>query len=369
MSFSGALEKLWWRREESLPARLALSPLSFCALGYAAGAALLRARAQPLRASLPVISVGNLCVGGSGKTPVALFLCERLLARGERPALLSRGHGGTGVGGVTVVCAGQGPLVSAEVAGDEPLLVAQRCPRLFVLAGKRRVLLAAEAARLGATVLVLDDGLQHHALARDLDVIVVDARNPLGNGRLLPRGPLREPPAALSRVAGRGLLWLTGAGLSGSDGTGADLATDPQLDALLALARSFGLRGPVESTLVARASDLHSASVFLLSGIARPERFAAQVRALGATVLGEARFADHHLFTAAELRRVRSRATALGAVRIVTTEKDLVRIQTSLRAGTPPIEALPVAVGLLRGEDQLDAALDLVTAGHDRGIA
>jgi tetraacyldisaccharide 4'-kinase len=373
VSLARALESLWWRRDEPLVARFALAPLSVAALAYRAGAAIARTRARPVRAAAPVISVGNLCAGGAGKTPVALFLCERLLARGERPALLSRGYGGSGQG-VTVVCDGAGPLASAQEAGDEPVLVALRCPRLLVLAGTRRALLAQEAVRRGATVLVLDDGLQHHALARDLDLVVLDAQNPLGNGHLLPRGPLRESPAAFARVGARGLLWLTNAR---SD------APDAQLDALVARARAAGLRGPVRSALAPRAEQvaaLRGAKVFLLAGIARPERFAQTVRALGAEVVGHAFFPDHHAFSASELQAVDARAAALGAARVVTTEKDLVRIGRSWvaltrGAGAPltsanvlasssvrdlGLAALPVELQLLGGAVELDAALDRV---------
>jgi tetraacyldisaccharide 4'-kinase len=360
VSAARVLESIWWRREEPWTTRAALAPLSLLSFGYSAGAALARAAARPLRAGAPVVSVGNLCAGGAGKTPVALYLCERLLARGLRPALLSRGYGGRAREG-TVVCDGKGPLVHAREAGDEPVLIALRCPRLLVLKGRQRALLAAEAVRRGADVLVLDDGLQHHALARDLDVIVVDATNPLGNGHLLPRGPLRERPAALRRVGPRGLLWLSNA---------RDRGPEPELDGLLAEALGFGLRGPVESALEARAPGLRGAAVFLLAGIARPERFAGHARALGARVVGQAFFADHHPFGPADLASVRARAAAAGAERIVTTEKDLVRIHGSLEPGTlegMPIEALPVDLRVLRGGDALEAALDFALARPPAG--
>jgi tetraacyldisaccharide 4'-kinase len=349
VSFSRAVEALWWRRDEPRLARAVLSPLSLLALGYRAFAVLARARARPVRAQVPVISVGNLCAGGAGKTPVALALCERLLARGLRPALLSRGHGGDG-GGVRIVSEGQGALLPASVAGDEPVLLAERCPGLLVLSGRRRAALADEAVRRGAQVLVLDDGLQHHGLARDLDIVVVDAQNPLGNGAFLPRGPLREGTGAFARLGSRGLLWLTGA---------ADLSPDAEREALVAQARAAGMRGPVESTVEPRAAFLRGEKVFLLAGIARPERFARTVRSLGLDVRGQAFFADHHRFSPRELRRVQARAAALGAARLLTTEKDLARLNPAQRGG---LTALPVDLRILRGEDALDAALDATMA-------
>lgn len=385
MSAGRALEALWWRQDEPGAARILLSPLSLLSAGYAAGAAVARALARPARAPVPVISVGNLCAGGAGKTPVALFLCERLLARGARPAVLSRGYGGAGApGGVAVVSAGAGPLLSAREAGDEPLLLALRCPRARVLSGPRRTLLAAEAVRRGADVLLLDDGLQHHALARDLDVVVADAANPLGNGRLLPRGPLREGPSALDRVGKGGLLWLTNA--RGREG-------GARLEALERRARAAGLAGPVESALEGDPAGLRGVAVFLLAAIARPERFVEQAAAAGGRVVGQAFFADHHAFSAAELAAVRARARAAGAARILTTEKDLVRLHGLLsrpgarlprpapgpvpsdpaRALDPipwdglGVEALRVDLRLLRGEPALDAALERILGARPRG--
>ncbi len=204
----------WWAREAPLWSAL-LSPLE---LVYRAGAALHRGSRRAAHAKVPLISVGNLTVGGAGKTPVALCIAQRLIARGRRPAVLSRGYGRR-------LRKAQQVSKDSPVreVGDEPLLLAQRGLTVFV--GPRRALLAALAGERGADVLVLDDGLQHHALARDLDVIVIDATNPLGNGHLLPRGPLRERPAALRRVGPRGLLWLSNA---------RDRGPDLELDGLLA---------------------------------------------------------------------------------------------------------------------------------------
>ncbi|GAC1343344.1 MAG: tetraacyldisaccharide 4'-kinase [Myxococcales bacterium] len=347
MSLSRAVEALWWRRDEPLLARIALAPLSLLAFGYRAGAALARLAARPLRVGVPVLSVGNLCAGGSGKTPVALALCQRLRSRGLRPALLSRGHGGKG-GAVRVVSEGGGALLPASVAGDEPVLIAGRCPGLLVLAGPSRSLLAREAVRRGAQVLVLDDGLQHHRLHRDLDVVVVDAQNPLGNGGLLPRGPLREGPSAFARLGSRGLLWFTGADGARSGARG---------EALLAAARAAGMQGPVESTVEHAGPSFAGEKVFLLAGIARPERFAQTVRSLGAEVAGEAFFADHHRFSPDELRRVQARAAVAGAARILTTEKDFARLDEDQRGGLTPLR---IDLRILRGEALLDAALDAI---------
>ena len=312
----------WWQREAPLWT-LALAPLEWV---YRAGAAVDRAATHPARASVPVISVGNLTVGGAGKTPVALGLAQRLIARGRKPAVLSRGYGRRGREPLRVA-----PDANAADVGDEPLLLARRGLTVFV--GPDRSRLARLAVEQGADVLVLDDGLQHHGLARDLDVVVADASNLFGNGHLLPRGPLREPPAALSRVR-RGLLWLTRC----------DLPRDPRVTELP--------RWPtVESDYAASAPELRGKRVFLFAGIARPGSFEATVRALGAEIAGARWFRDHYFYTQYDLRTLRAEA---GGALLVTTEKDLVRIPDP-RDG---IAAVPVDVRVLRGQVELDAALD-----------
>jgi tetraacyldisaccharide 4'-kinase len=309
----------WWRR--SPPAwSILLAPAS---AAWRAGTALHRAAARPVKAPVPVISVGNLTVGGAGKTPVTLELAARLSRRGRTPAVLSRGYGRRSRAELRVQ-----PDSPLEDAGDEPLLMARRGLRVFV--GPRRAALAASAVAEGADVLLLDDGLQHHGLARDLDVIVLDASNAFGNGSLLPRGPLRELPSALERVQ-RGILWLTRC----------DLPRDPRVDGL----RRFPV---VESAFQARV-ELRGRRVFLFAGIARPDSFAETVRGLGAEVVGARWFRDHHAFTPAELSALRSQAK--GAL-LVTTEKDLARIERP-----EGIVAVPVELRILSGEDALERAL------------
>ena len=311
--------KFWWQRDP--PAWSA--PLAALSAVYRAGTAVHRAVSRPVQVAVPVISVGNLTVGGAGKTPVTLELARRLSARGRRPAVLSRGYGRRSREPLEVTADAR-----VEAAGDEPLLMARRGLRVFV--GPRRAILAELAIRRGADVLLLDDGLQHHGLARDLDVIVADASNPFGNGRLLPAGPLREPVAALDRVR-LGLVWLTRCDLP-RDSRTAELSPFPA----------------VESVFEAQA-DLRGKRVFLFAGIARPEGFAATVRALGGEIAGTRWFRDHHLFTARELRDLREMA---GGASLATTEKDLVRIEQP-----GGIVAVRVDLRVVKGEDVLERAL------------
>jgi tetraacyldisaccharide 4'-kinase len=313
---------LWWSREPPLWT----APLELASLAYRAGSLVHRVLARPAQASVPVISVGNLTVGGAGKTPVAALLASRLAQKGRRPAVLSRGYGRRGRAPLLV-----SPDSRVQDVGDEPLLLARRGLTVFV--GPGRALLARIAVQRGADVLVLDDGLQHHALARDLDIVVADASNAFGNGRLLPRGPLREPPGALRRVR-NGLLWLTRC----------DFPRDPTVARLPAWPT-------VESQYLA-AADLRGKRVFLFAGIARPGSFEATARALGAQIAGARWFRDHHFYSPDDLRSLRS--AAAGAL-LVTTEKDLLRIDQP-----EGICAVPVEVQILRGEDALESALGAI---------
>jgi tetraacyldisaccharide 4'-kinase len=308
----------WWRAEPPLWSA-ALWPLEWA---YRAGTALHRISARPARARVPVISVGNLTVGGAGKTPVTLALAQRLMARGHRPVVLSRGYGRRSREPLLVA-----PGMTAEACGDEPLLLARRGVRVMV--GPDRALLAERAA--DADVLILDDGLQHRALARDLDIVVADASNAFGNGRVLPRGPLREPLRSLRRLQ-RGLVWLTRC----------DLPRDPRVAEL----NRFPL---VESAFEARA-DLRGKRVFLFAGIARPTSFESTVRALGAEIAGTRWFPDHHFFSPREMSELRKAGNLL-----VTTEKDFVRLRDT--AGIIPV---PVELRISRGEEVLEKALEQV---------
>ena len=344
------LQRLWWRRAAG-PWSLLLAPLS---LLYGAAAGAHRALSRPARAAVPVISVGNLVTGGAGKTPVTLWLAHRLLARGRRPAVLSRGYGRDGRDDLEVQ-----ESTAALRAGDEPLLLKRRCPGALVFVGPRRARLAALAVARGADVLLLDDGLQHHALRRDLDVVVVDASNAFGNGHRLPWGPLRDSPALLGRLP-RALVWLTRC----------DLPRDPRAPrgdvesvfepGALSLPDPRAMPDPGALQLPGALSppgaplDLRGRRVFLFAGIARPASFVATVRALGAEIEGARWFPDHYRYSSADLSALR----ATGAALLVTTEKDRVRLEPALLDGPPPIVAVPVSLRVGRGEAAIDAALD-----------
>jgi tetraacyldisaccharide 4'-kinase len=358
---SALLESIWWSEAPGLAAAALAPPLRLAALLFRAGAALRGALydaglLRAVRAGVPVISIGNVAVGGAGKTPAALAVGRRLLARGRRVAVLSRGYGAARAD-PRVVSDGARVLLDAAEGGDEPVLLARRLPGAAVLCGPRRAALARTAVgEHGADALVLDDGFQHRALARDLDVVVLDAANPFGNGLLLPAGPNREPRSALRRA---GLVWLSRV----------DQAEPAALDALRALARAATGRDPVESrhaptelvdgTLgrAAGVESLRGRRVLLLAGIARPGGFRRTLAALGAEVAAEAVFPDHHRFEAADLAGALRAAEAARCELVVTTEKDAVRLPAAA-AADPRVRAVRIEAEVVRGGELLDAALD-----------
>jgi tetraacyldisaccharide 4'-kinase len=364
------LDAIWWR-ERAFPGRAALLlPLSaaewvFRSVAGLRGSLYAGGVLHAVRVGVPVISIGNLAVGGAGKTPAAMAVASRLLARGRRVAVLSRGYGAVR-SDPRVVSDGQRLLLSAEDGSDEGVLVARRLPGVAVLCGPRRAELARLArGALGADVLLLDDGFQHRALARDLDVVVLDAGNPFGNGHLLPRGPNREPRNALRRA---GLVWL-----SRVEG-----ATPEGLEALRDTAREATGHEPVESRhqpldlldgrfVTSFGLDaLRGRRVRLLAGIARPGAFRRTVEALGAQVAGERRFRDHHRFREAELREVlgpADRDGGQGGDWVITTEKDAVRMGPEA-AAHPRLRVLRIEAQVVRGEEVLARALDAALARY-----
>ena len=315
------MPELIWRSEESLARRIALAPLLLAEWPYAAGAWLhrrayeagLRARA---RLEAKVISVGNLAVGGSAKTPVAAFLARELAAHGQRVALLSRGVGGTRTREACIVSDGARVLLSAAEAGDEPLLLAASAPGVPVLAGVERAELGRRAiAELGARVLILDDGFQHHRLARDLDLVCLDARLGLGNGHGLPRGPLREPVGALARAHA---LVFTRASPGDPEPPGA-ARLPARLPRFRVALRKLGLRA-FSSGASTPLEELRGRRVGLLAAIARPDRLARELAELGAQVAERRVFRDHHRYAREDL------AGLDPSLRWITTAKDAVKL-------------------------------------------
>lgn len=281
---------------------------------YAQAAAWRQRRASPQRAAVPVVCIGNLVSGGAGKTPTALAVARALLAEGRRPVFLTRGYGGRTKGPLRVDPAAH----NAALVGDEPLLLAGTAP---VVVSADRVAGARAAIAAGADVVVMDDGFQNPHLAKDLSILVFDAAVGLGNGRVLPAGPLRErPQAALARAQ-------------------ALLVVGEEPDTVV---RQLGALAPHLPLLSARLEPTGPAfagrRVLAFAGIGRPQKFFDSLLRSGAELVATRAFPDHHRYRPAELAGLRSEAARLQAT-LVTTEKDLVRLPPAERRG---IEALAV---------------------------
>ncbi|HLL52512.1 MAG TPA: tetraacyldisaccharide 4'-kinase [Myxococcaceae bacterium] len=344
------LEQLWYPEEEDGPSgNVTLAPLALGAAAFGVGART-RNALYDLRVFKPtriegakVISVGNLNVGGAGKTPVVIHLAQLLRARGKKVAVLTRGYGRRSKER-RVLDATAGELPSAADAGDEPLLIARSCPGVPVLVGSDRVASAQQARdHFGVEYILLDDGMQHRRLARDVELVVVDERVGLGNGQLLPRGPLREPISSLKRAT---LLWVR----SAESGMAKPL---PKVDAPMVRARYRVKELSSPTGEVRDAYALRGRRVLALAGLARPASFLRTLQGLGVTVPVNRFFADHHAYSAAELEEVKAAASQSDLL-IITTEKDWMRLPPGF-----PTWVVRLEVELVSGEDALLRALGL----------
>jgi len=352
----------------TLAQRLWLAVLAAATAGYRVGvevrdwtfaSGLRRIRRLPC----PVVSIGNLTVGGTGKTPCTIALAQRLRGWGHAAGILLRGYG-RHVSGVTLAADDREVRSRWEAVGDEAMLLARRLPGVPVVVGASRFQAGQEVLRrFRLDVLLLDDGFQHRQLHRDLDLVMVDASDAFGGGRLLPRGRLREPVAALCRAQA---IILTRSDQA-SDLPGLRRCLEqivPGALQVLARHRPARLMRFPEGEEYPLAS-LGGRRVLAVSGIANPEAFHRTLTDLGAVVAGTLTFPDHHPYGPADLARVGRGADEARADLVITTEKDALRMPAWDGGGRPdrPLRVLCVDLEIIEGAEALDALLTRSVGG------
>jgi tetraacyldisaccharide 4'-kinase len=304
------------------------------------------------RVAAHVVSVGNITVGGAGKTPLVEMYAKLWLGKGKRVAIVSRGYGKSRrfpqhsslpptvrpPQGVRVVSDGSGGIyLLPDEAGDEPLLLAKRVPAAIVLVSKNRYAACQFAAReLGAEAIILDDAFQHLRLHRDEDIVAVDATNPFGNGYVVPRGTLREPPASLARAT-RVVLTKILPGNQTDDARRAlaqvsSVASQVPVSLTRYVPTHLSVRLGEETTPLDHLKDKN---VVAFCGVADPTFFERTVRRLGARIVRMRPFPDHYPYTPADVASIEKDAVQLRADAIVTTEKDMVRLPAGVSTARP----------------------------------
>ncbi len=343
------------------PVRLCCTPLSWV---YGAAvrlrAWLYRAGVLPTR-RLPcrVISIGNLTVGGTGKTPVAIFIVGALLAKGYRVGVLSRGYRRSGTRAMVLVSDGRKILVNPEEGGDEPVLIASRCPQAVVAVGADRFQLGRWVLnQCPLDVLVLDDGFQHLGLARDVDMLLLDASARTSLEHLLPAGRLREPLTTASRAsafvitrsehkeAGRDIL---------SELARAGVPPRPVVRLRFVPEAVLDLHGRVAESL----THLKGRRAMIACALANPASFRREVESLGVTVLDTFRWPDHHAYTSGDVEHLLEAARRSAAQVVLTTEKDAVKLARVAAGGAlePMARVIRLGVEVVEGQGELDRLL------------
>ena len=304
------------------------------------------------RLPLPVLSVGNLTLGGTGKTPVVIALTGWLLAQGKRVAILSRGYRRTSADPYLLVSDGERLLVGPNEAGDEPFLMAQRCPKAIVAVGADRYQLGDWVVnRFPVDCLVLDDGFQHLGLYRDVNLLLVDATDAEGLAALVPAGRLREPLQAAARATA---IIVTRADVPAQvtevgHRLQATLGTMPDMIQVVFRPESL-------LSVVTGASQPLSWSkgktALLCSGVGHAGSFRSLVERIGIRVLDEVVYVDHHAYTSQDAERLSARAAELQAELVVTTEKDACKLAALLQP-TDSWWAVRLTTDVIVGEDRL----------------
>jgi tetraacyldisaccharide 4'-kinase len=350
------LLRRYWERPDTPVVTAGLSALSIgyrlalTVRSYAYRVRLLRTGRLPC----PVVSVGNITLGGSGKTPMVELVARCLGDLGAVPAVVSRGYG-RDTRGPQVVADRDGVLLGARAAGDEPLLLAERLPGVPVVVGESRLQAGRIAVqRCGATTVVLDDGLQHNTLAKDLEIVVLNGRAPWGNQRLFPRGTLREPLSALRRAH---LCVITNPG-GAADVERATAAIRRHNATAPVIVGGYDIleAREIQSDRRLSPTELAGRRLLAFAGLGSPRGFAETLGAAEVRVAGLAEYPDHYWFTQADLDELAGQARAIGAEGLITTQKDWIRLR-GLAAPAMPCWVLSIRLRLESGHDSLREAL------------
>ncbi len=374
-----SLHDAWWRLATTPPRsftdQIVGGVLQLGAVLYGLGVrtrnlAYDRGWVRQARVPCPVISVGNLTVGGTGKTTCVELVVETLRTLGKRPCVLSRGHGGRRRAPYAVQvsegrCTVDGQETTAvDGLADEPQLLAEHLEGVPVIVGRRRE----ETGKRGvddyhADVIVLDDGMQYRRLARECEIVLLQARMPLGGWPLLPRGPMREPLGALRRAD---VILLTKADQSLDVFAALQeriQRINPDALVLPASHDAMGLWAPATRAVVP-LPRLDRMRVGLISSIGDPEGFERTMTRLGATVCRHAMYPDHYPYTQADWQQALRQVSQGGAQAIITTEKDAIRLRPWLAQGSPeiPVWILRIRMRLLEGDQRFHDRLARVCA-------
>ncbi len=352
------IDKFLYQKGKSFWTRVILFPLYLLSLPYGG---VVRARGlfytlglkKPRRLACPVISVGNITVGGTGKTPLVMALAKGLMDRGIPVAILSRGYKGKETSG-SLVSDGQTVSLSPEESGDEPFLMANSLKGIPVFIGKDRFVTGQMALqRFGVRALLLDDGYQHLQLYRELNILLIDSHIGFGDQHLLPRGILREPLSHLRRAH----LFL----LTKVEDPEACRSQETKLREIQPSSPIFhshyeplGLIGPMEEW-----EELHSLKgkkALVFSGIANPIYFSSLLKKCGMEIVKEVVFPDHHLYTASDLASLEKEGKGIDW--FVTTEKDMVKLMR-LNIGHLPIRALRIEVRIWKEEEFYQRVMEI----------
>ncbi len=312
----------WSRIHEETAFRASTIPLAAMSFLYGLGVKIDHSLKKRKAQKLPgfVLSVGNITAGGTGKTPAAIMLAEWAKSQGYNTAILSRGYGGSYKDKTAVVSDGNKILLSADICGDEPWLMASRLKNVPVIVSGSRYLAGLKAKeKFNSNFFILDDGFQHIRLKRDMDILLADAEKPFGNGHLLPWGPLREPRSGIKRADA---VILTRAEENSAEYDNNVFYNKPLFK---------GGHRPDKIILsaagkVLEPSYIDNKRVIAFSGIAKPDSFKNSLLKLGANIVCFRAFGDHYTFTRDDLLKISEEQKALDAELIITTEKDLSRL-------------------------------------------